>query len=124
VIPLYNTPIPYLKKIIDSVVEQTYDNWQLCLADGSTTTEVGNFIKNRYGREQRIVYRKLEKNGGISANTNEALRSANGDFILLADHDDIIVPQALYEIVKVLNEHPDTEIVYTDEDKISMDGKM
>lgn len=124
VIPLYNTPIPYLRKIIDSVVEQTYDNWQLCLADGSTTTEVGNFIKNRYGREQRVVYRKLKKNGGISANTNEALRIANGDFILLADHDDIIVPQALYEIVKVLNEHPNTEIAYTDEDKISMDGKM
>ena len=124
VIPLYNTPIPYLKKIVESIQKQTYDNWQLCLADGSSTTDVERFINRRYKNEQRITYKKLKKNGGISANTNEALRLARGEFILLADHDDIILPQALCEIVKVLNEHPETEIVYTDEDKISMNGKM
>lgn len=124
VVPLYNTPIPYLKQIIDSIIGQTYENWQLCLADGSTDLNVGKFIEQKYKKDKRIVYKKLERNGGISANTNEALRIANGEFILLADHDDIIVPQALYEIVKVLNEKPETEIVYTDEDKISMDGKM
>lgn len=124
IIPLYNTPIRYLKEIVDSIVGQTYENWQLCLADGSTTSKVENCIRKRYGKDSRILYKKLEKNTGISGNTNEALKLATGDFILLADHDDVIVPQALYEIVKVLNERPETDIIYTDEDKISMDGKF
>mgnify|MGYP000019519759 CR=1 FL=1 len=124
VIPLYNTPLNYLRDMVDSIQSQTYDNWQLCLADGSSQDAPGELLRRRYGKDQRIVYQKLKENGGISANTNEALKMADGDFILLADHDDLLVQGALFEIVKALNEHPETEIVYTDEDKISMNGRL
>lgn len=124
VVPLYNTPIPYLKALVQSVENQTYSNWQLCLADGSTDNKPGKFLQKKYGNDSRVVYKRLEKNEGISANTNEAVKMADGDFVLLADHDDIIVAQALFEIVKVINERTDIDIIYTDEDKISMDGKL
>ncbi|MGN9078259.1 glycosyltransferase family 2 protein [Oliverpabstia intestinalis] len=123
IIPLYNTPLNYLKELMDSLVQQSYKNIQICLADGSTQPEVGNFIKRKYGRDARVCYKKLKENRGISANTNEALAMATGDFIMLSDHDDIVTRDAVYEIVKVINENDDTDIVYTDEDKITMDGK-
>ncbi|MGN1140083.1 MAG: glycosyltransferase family 2 protein [Oliverpabstia sp.] len=123
VIPLYNTPIPYLKKLMQSMENQTYSNWQLCLADGSSDNTPGKYLLKKYNKDERVVYKRLEKNLGISSNTNEAVKMADGDYILLADHDDVIVPQALFEIVKIINERPDMDIIYTDEDKISMDGK-
>ncbi len=96
---------------------------ELCLADGSTDRSVGEIIRTQYGQESRVKYQKLEKNLGISENTNAALAMAAGEYIMLADHDDIVAPDALYEIVKVLNDDPKTDIIYTDEDKVSMDGK-
>ena len=123
VIPLYNTPKQYLKEIIDSVVGQSYQNWQLCLADASTQPEVGEYVQKYYGKEHRIVYRKLKTNGGISDNTNEAIAFADGDFVMFSDHDDIIEKNALFEIVNTINAHPDADMIYTDEDKITMDGK-
>lgn len=124
VIPLYNTPLKYLKEMLKSITQQTYDNWQLCLADGSINKKCENWIQRKYGKDSRICYRHLEKNGGIAENTNQALKMADGDFIFLADHDDVIVQGAFYEIVKKLNEDPQIDILYTDEDKISMDGKF
>lgn len=123
VIPLYNTPPEYLKVMMDSLLGQTYDKFEICLADGSSDLNVKAFLEKQYKGEKRIHYRKLLKNTGISGNTNEALAMALGDYIMLADHDDMVAPDALYEMVKLLNEEPDLDIIYTDEDKVSMDGK-
>lgn len=123
VIPLYNTPVPYLKELLDSVQAQTYPNFQLCLADGSDNSRTGDYIRENYGTDKRIQYKLLENNAGISENTNEAIKMATGEFIMFSDHDDTLAPNALFEIVKEMNEHPGTDVVYTDEDKVTMDGK-
>lgn len=122
VIPLYCTPLPYLKELLESVRRQSYENWQLCLADGSPDDKAKEFIEKHYGREKRIVYRKLEENGGISTNTNEAVALAAGEYLMLCDHDDTLEPDALYEIVKAIND-TGADVLYTDEDKVSMDGQ-
>lgn len=122
VIPLYCTPLPYLKELLESVRRQSYENWQLCLADGSPDDKAKEFIEKYYGREKRIVYRKLEENGGISVNTNEAVALAAGEYLMLCDHDDTLEPDALYEIVKAIND-TGADVLYTDEDKVSMDGR-
>lgn len=122
VIPLYCTPLPYLKELLESVRRQSYENWQLCLADGSPDDKAKEFIEKHYGREKRIVYRKLEENGGISTNTNEAVALAAGEYLMFCDHDDTLEPDALYEIVKAIND-TGADVLYTDEDKVSMDGQ-
>ena len=122
VIPLYCTPLPYLKELLESVRRQSYENWQLCLADGSPDDKAKEFIEKHYGRVKRIVYRKLEENGGISVNTNEAVALAAGEYLMLCDHDDTLEPDALYEIVKAIND-TGADVLYTDEDKVSMDGR-
>ena len=123
VVPLYQTPEPYLRELIDSVKAQSYENWQLCLADGSPDDRLKGFLDRNYGKENRIVYRKLEQNGGISVNTNEAVMLATGEYLMLCDHDDTLEPDALYEITKAINEKDAPDVIYTDEDKVSMDGK-
>ncbi len=117
-VPLYNTPKNFLREMIDSVVNQTYQNWELCLADGSDKEHayVGDicqeYIKKPGG--ERIVYKKLLKNEGISGNTNACYIMATGEFIGLFDHDDILHPCALYEYVKVINEK-NADYIYCDE---------
>lgn len=115
-VPLYNTPKDFLKEMIDSVVAQTYKNWQLCLADGSDEahTFVGEICAEYIKADSRIFYRKLEKNEGISGNTNECLKMATGEYIGLFDHDDILHPCALYEYVKAINEQH-ADYLYCDE---------
>ncbi|MBQ6363372.1 MAG: glycosyltransferase family 2 protein [Lachnospiraceae bacterium] len=119
-VPLYNTPRNYLKDMIDSVVNQTYPNWQLCLADGSDAEHayVHDIVEEYRSRDdnlrERIVYTKLEKNGGISANTNACLAISTGEFIAPFDHDDYLHPSVLYEYVKVINEQ-DADYLYCDE---------
>ncbi|MBQ9761070.1 MAG: glycosyltransferase, partial [Clostridia bacterium] len=90
-VPLYNTPIPFLKEMIGSVLDQTYSNWELCLADGSDEkhANVGEEVLKMMENEPRILYRKLEKNLGISENTNVCIDMATGDYIALFDHDDV-----------------------------------
>ena len=122
VIPLYCTPLPYLKELIESIRKQTYGNWQLCLADGSPDETVHEFLKKNYRHEVRISYKKLKSNGGISVNTNKAMELARGEYLMLCDHDDTLEPDALFEIVKAINDQ-DADVVYTDEDKVSMDGQ-
>ena len=122
VIPLYNTPLEYLKEMVDSVIAQTYGNWQLCLADGSEGDEVSEFLRKKYKQEIRISYKKLKENKGISENTNAAVKLAMGEYIMLCDHDDVLAPDALFHIVKAITEKK-ADAIYTDEDKISMDGK-
>ncbi len=117
-VPLYNTPENFLREMIESVLNQTYENWELCLSDGSDAEHafVGSICKEYAGKEsrQRIVYKKLDKNGGISGNTNECLKLATGEFIGLFDHDDVLHPSALYEYVKAINEQ-DADYIYCDE---------
>lgn len=122
VIPLYNTPREFLKVIMDSVLNQTYSNVELCLADGSTDDGVERYIKKHYAKEGRIRYCRLKKNRGISENTNSAMKLATGDFIVFSDHDDLLTPDAMYEMVKAINENPQIDVIYTDEDKINKKG--
>ena len=117
VIPLYNTPKKYLLQLIKSVQNQTYTNWELCLADGST--EPLNYLDKTIKKDKRIKYMILKENKGISGNTNEALKLATGDFIALLDHDDLIPVNSLFEIVKVINENENVEYIFTDEDKFT-----
>ncbi len=117
-VPTYNTPIDFLHEMIDSVVAQSYENWELCIADGSGgNTELENVLKEYNSQDARIVYKILDENKGISGNTNGALELATGDVIGLLDHDDLLEPDLLYEVVKAF-QNVDTDIVYTDEDKI------
>lgn len=113
-VPLYNTPIKFLKQMINSVVNQTYSNWQLCLADGSDPDHayVGEYVKSL--NDVRISYKKLNKNMGISNNTNECIKLSDGDYIALFDHDDLLHPSALFEMVKVICEK-NADFIYTDE---------
>lgn len=199
VVPLYQTPPGYLRELVASVQAQTYENWQLCLADGSESDgsavlpgkSAGRAVENagqppeaaggqpaggavesesltseaagkawekaeqlpgNAGRavenggqppeaaagrrtaltgileefvksDERICFRTLPQNLGISGNTNAAMEMAKGDFLVLADHDDLLAPDALYELADAINREPETDMIYSDEDKISMDGK-
>lgn len=115
-VPLYNTPLKYLKEMIDSVKNQTYKNWELCLADGSDNEhgEVGEYVKKLAASDGRIVYKKLDKNLGISENTNACIDISSGDYIALFDHDDLLHPSALYKVMKEI-EKSGADFVYTDE---------
>ncbi|MBD2484145.1 glycosyltransferase [Planktothrix sp. FACHB-1365] len=121
--PVYNTPTDILKKTIDSVIKQTYDNWQLCLVDGnSTTTGTKEVLQEWNVKEPRIKVKFLGENFGISGNSNKALELAQGEFVALLDHDDELTPFALFEVIKFLNDHPDCDVIYSDEDKIDLEG--
>ena len=115
-VPLYNTPEAYLTVMIDSVARQTYGNWELCLADGSDAEHayVGKICKRLARRENRIKYRKLDENRGISENTNACLEMATGDYIGLFDHDDLLHPSALYEYMQAIC-WQDADLLYSDE---------
>lgn len=115
-VPLYNTPKDFLTQMIDSVVNQTYGGWELCLADGSDAMHafVGEICREYAAGDLRILYKKLEKNEGISGNTNQCLKMATGDYIGLFDHDDILHPEALFEYMKVIEEQG-ADYIYCDE---------
>ncbi len=116
IVPLYNTPKEYLEEMIASCQQQTYRRWELCLADGSDAEHsyVGETVKKMMQRDSRIKYQVLEKNAGISENTNAALAMAQGDYIALLDHDDLLHPSALYEYMKVICEK-NADFIYCDE---------
>ena len=124
VIPVYKTPERYLKEMLDSILDQTYGNWEVCIADGSPRgQDVEKVLKKYAQKDSRIRYEILGGNRGISGNTNAALAMAKGEYVILADHDDTIPPQAFYEVAKAINKHPDCDVLYSDEDKLDMDGK-
>ncbi len=121
-VPTYHTPIPLLQEMISSVSMQSYGNWELCIADGSGgDQQLENILKKAAQDDERIKIKILSENKGISENTNEALALATGQYIGLLDHDDILEPDAFYEIVHALQDQT-TDIVYTDEDKITADS--
>ncbi|MCI8745013.1 MAG: glycosyltransferase family 2 protein [Lachnospiraceae bacterium] len=115
-VPLYNTPEKFLTDMLDSVKNQTYENWELCLADGSDHEHayVGEICAKYKAEDSRIVYHVLDHNYGISGNTNECLKLASGDYIGLFDHDDILHPAALFEYAKAINE-TGADYIYCDE---------
>lgn len=116
IVPLYNTPIQYLQQMLDSVRMQTYENWELCLADGSEDKcrYVQEYCEKLAGMESRIKYKKLEKNLGISGNSNECLKMASGEYIALLDHDDLMHPYALTENMNVICKE-NADFIYSDE---------
>lgn len=151
VVPLYRTPEKFLLEMIDSVRNQTYGNWELCLADGSCDADgslpLEKLILPICREDSRIVYSRLDENLGIAGNTNAAIALAAGDWIALLDHDDLLAPDALFEAVRLMREgkKPKSEpeasgwnricktaeksdcgydMIYTDEDKVDMDGKI
>ena len=115
-VPLYNTPEKFLTDMVDSVLNQTYENWELCLSDGSDNAHgyVEGIVREYQKKSEKIRYRKLEKNEGISGNTNHCLKMATGDYIGLLDNDDILHPSTLYEYVKAVNEKG-ADYIYCDE---------
>lgn len=128
VIPLYNTRIKFLREMIDSIINQTYGRWELCLADGTgENSPLIPVLKEYAEKDTRIKYSVLKDNNGISENTNAAISMATGEYIVLADHDDIVPANALFECAKALNEGKQTgkniDVIYSDEDKVDMKGK-
>ena len=120
VVPCYQTPENYLRQMIDSVRLQSYGNWQLCLADATPSDQVAKAVESycQQYSETRIVYRHLQENQGIAGNTNVGISMAQGAWIGLLDHDDLLAPNALYEMVAQMNQEPQTEALYSDEDQV------
>lgn len=125
VVPVYNTPLFFLRAMLDSVFNQTYSNWELCIADGgSTAPEIEDILLDLSKKDSRIKIKLLKTNKGIAENSNEALALAAGDHIAFLDHDDTLAPFALFEIVKVANEIPEADFIYSDEDLMSENGEI
>lgn len=123
VVPLYKTPENFLREMIDSVTSQTYSNWELCMCEGSgTDTPVIEILRDYAKRDERIRYTVSSRQLGISDNTNEAIKLAAGDFIVLVDHDDLLTPDALFECALAIQDDADVDVIYSDEDKLTMDG--
>lgn len=120
----FNTKEEYLKEMIDTVVNQSYSNWELCIADGSTNDFVEKYVYEHYSNYgDKIKFQKLDQNYGISGNTNKAFEMATGDYITVYDHDDTLELDCFYEIVKALQEYR-YDALYTDEDKFDDSTKM
>lgn len=123
IVPVYNPQIKFLREAIDSVLNQTYPHWELCLADDhSPNPQVVETIKEYATKDKRIKYTLRPKNGHICKASNSALKLATGEYIVLLDNDDILWPNALYEIAKTINQHPEADLIYSDEDKLMEDG--
>ena len=119
-VPAYRTPEKFLAQMIDSLLAQTYGNWELCIANGSPEDGAMKKVLEEYTKkDSRIRVSELTENKGIAGNTNAALEMARGEFVGLLDHDDLLAPNALYEIVRALDEDRTLDAVYTDEDKVT-----
>lgn len=123
-VPAYETKIPYFEKLLDSVLSQTYENWELIIADASSSFILKDKIEEY--KDHRIIYLKLSENCGISENTNKGLEKVTGDYVALLDHDDFLSPDALYEMALELEKSEEKGIekllLYSDEDKCNSEG--
>ncbi|MBP0003650.1 MAG: glycosyltransferase [Cyanobacteria bacterium SBC] len=125
VMPVYNTPADYLEQAIESVLAQVYPHWELCIADDLSSLPHVRATLDKYSTldaRVKVVYRS--ENGHISRASNTALELATGEFVALMDHDDLITPDALYEVVELLNRHPEADMVYSDEDKVDEHNQL
>jgi glycosyltransferase involved in cell wall biosynthesis/GT2 family glycosyltransferase len=122
--PVYNVEPKWLRAAVDSVCQQSYDRWELCLADdASTNSETVRYLKSLVGSDPRIKITFRTKNGHICAATNDAASLATGDFIALLDNDDLLAPDALYHVARALQSQPDADLLYSDEDKVDAEGR-
>ena len=120
IVPVYNPDRNFLKQAIESVIEQIYPNWELCLADDrSSKPHVKSVLEEYAQKDERIKVVYRSQNGHISEASNSALEIASGEYIALLDHDDLLAPHALAEVVELLNRHPEADFIYTDEDKVN-----
>jgi glycosyltransferase involved in cell wall biosynthesis len=121
--PVFDTPLQRLEEAIESVLTQAYENWELLLIDdGSGAADLLRTLPVLAARDQRIILKSLGKHEGISAASNQGLVLARGEWVAFLDHDDVIEPDALFQIVKLLQTHPDADLIYSDEDKLGDDG--
>lgn len=120
--PTFNTPEPFLRQMIVSVLQQTYSNWELCIADGSTDNDTYEILKEYASVDTRIKLKRIGKNKGISGNSNEALAMAQGNYIALLDHDDLLTMDALFSMVEAINK-TNADFIYSDEDKTDVQGQ-
>ena len=119
-VPAYQTPVEFLKQMIESLISQTYPEWELCIANASPDNEEMQRVLADYSaKDSRVRFCNLKENLGIAENTNRAFSMAKGEFMGLLDHDDLLAPNALYEIVQALQDHPQADALYTDEDKVT-----
>jgi O-antigen biosynthesis protein len=122
--PVYNTPRRYLRAALDSVLEQLYPHWELCIADDASTDPVVREVLDEYAaRDRRVKLALRERNGHIAEASNSALDLASGEFVALLDHDDLLTRDALFNVALLVNEHPDADFIYSDEDKIDDVGR-
>ncbi|MFM2302983.1 MAG: hypothetical protein RLZZ135_386 [Cyanobacteriota bacterium] len=125
IVPVFNTPEPFLRAAIESVIAQIYPHWELCIADDcSTQPHIRQVLAEYQARDSRIKVKFRETNGHISNSSNSALELATGDFVALLDHDDLLTPDAFYEVALLLNRHPEADMIYSDEDKIDEQGQL
>jgi O-antigen biosynthesis protein len=123
VTPVFNTPRPWLEECVQSVLDQVYEKWELVLVDdGSDDLELTKFLDELAARDSRIILRRLDQRGGISAASNRGLELAAGEWIGFLDHDDLLEPDALFQHVKWLQDHRDADLIYSDEDKLTDEG--
>ena len=119
---IYDTSVQWLTEAVE-LLAQAYETWELLLIDdGSTAADLVDALPALAARDRRIVLDRTAKNEGISAASNRALARASGEWITLLDHDDVLEPDALFQIVKLLQVHPDADLIYSDEDKLTDDG--
>jgi GT2 family glycosyltransferase len=124
VVPCFNTPERYIKALIVSLIKQTYTNWHLSIADGSTDTRLSDIIERYAGQDERISYTRANGNLGISGNTNAALKHVKGTYVGFLDHDDVLPTWALNEMATAIKQNPGADILYSDEDRLSENGKV
>ena len=123
IVPVYNVDILWLRKVIDSVLSQLYPHWQLCIADdASPNPEIARVLKSYQQQDSRIQVIIRTENGNISAASNSALALATGEYICLLDNDDELAVNALFEVAKLINQHPEADYIYSDEDHIDARG--
>src|SRR6266542_219513 len=123
IMPVFDTPVQRLQEAIESVLAQAYENWELVLSDdGSSDATLLQALSLLAARDRRITLKSLGKHEGISAALNQALALARGEWVAFLDHDDVIEPDAVFQIVKLLQTHPDADLIYSDEDKLGEDG--
>jgi GT2 family glycosyltransferase len=121
--PVFDTPVEHLEAAVESVLAQGYENWELVVIDdGSSDLDLLRALPLLADRDRRIILTSLGKHEGISAASNQGLALARGEWITFLDHDDVIEPDALFQIVKLLQTHPDADLIYSDEDKLADDG--
>ncbi len=125
IMPVYDTPETFLREAIDSVINQIYPHWELCIADdASPQPYIRQLLEEYQAQDNRIKVKFRDTNGHISHSSNSALEIATGDFIALLDHDDLLTPDALYEVVLTIGRYPDADMIYSDEDKIDEQGQL